>query len=130
MSTRPSAHSAPASLTPAQGVVVALLRMAIGCHFLYEGVVKIVHKGWTSAEYLAQARGWWAGGFDWIAAHASVLHVVDAANIAALTLGGLALMFGLFTRAASAAIAPVAAQRGLDPRGSGARVNRTPSLKK
>ena len=43
------------------------LRMVIGWHFLYEGIVKLMIPGWTSADYLTVS-GWiFAPFFHWIA---------------------------------------------------------------
>ena len=36
--------------------VLLLLRIAVGWHFLYEGVVKLFDPGWSSAGYLAESR--------------------------------------------------------------------------
>ena len=35
-----------------QEALLVLLRVAIGWHFLYEGVVKILNPGWTAAGFL------------------------------------------------------------------------------
>lgn len=81
--------------------VLSLLRMAIGWHFLYEGIVKLTNPGWTSASYLLESRWLFAGFFNWIAAHPGVLQVVDVLNIWGLILVGLGLMLGLLTRYAA-----------------------------
>ena len=36
---------------------LALLRVLIGWHFLYEGIVKVYNPDWTSFGYLATAQG-------------------------------------------------------------------------
>ncbi len=85
----------------AQRVGLMLLRMAIGWHFLYEGLVKLTADGWSSASYLAESR-WLLGGlFEWIVVHPSVLAVVDQLNIWGLLLIGLGLFLGVFTRVAA-----------------------------
>jgi len=83
------------------GLVV--LRVAIGWHLLYEGIVKLLMPNWTSAAYLEISRWIFGGFFQWIASTPSLLKVVDLVNIWGLILIGLALMLGFFTRGASIA---------------------------
>ncbi|MBW7995899.1 MAG: DoxX family membrane protein [Candidatus Glassbacteria bacterium] len=84
-----------------QTVGLMLLRMAVGWHFLYEGLVKLLDPGWSSAGYLAGSQ-WILGGlFDWILAHPAALAAVDLLNIWGLLLIGLGLFLGMFTRAAA-----------------------------
>lgn len=71
------------------------LRIAIGWHFLYEGVSKLLIPNWTSADYL-QVSGWiFAPFFHWIADTPSVLAMVDWINIIGLIVVGLTLLFGI-----------------------------------
>ena len=42
-------------LSTFQLVVVTLLRIAIGWHFLYEGVVKLLNPNWSSAAFLIES---------------------------------------------------------------------------
>jgi uncharacterized membrane protein YphA (DoxX/SURF4 family) len=86
-----------------QEAVLILLRMAIGWHLLYEGLVKLVSPGWTSAPFLAESRWLFSGLFHWIAAHPAVLWVVDRLNAWGLVLIGLALLLGAFSRFAALA---------------------------
>ncbi len=81
--------------------VLSILRIAIGWHFLYEGIVKLTSTGWTSASYLLESRWMFAGFFHWIAAHPGVLQVVDVVNIWGLILVGLGLMLGFLSRYAT-----------------------------
>ena len=81
--------------------VLTFLRIAIGWHFLYEGIVKLTTSGWTSASYLLESRWMFAGLFHWIAAHPSILQVVDVINIWGLILVGLGLMLGMLSRYAA-----------------------------
>ena len=85
-----------------QEVFLLLLRIAIGWHLLYEGFVKLVSPGWTSAPFLAESRWLFSGAFHWIAAHPAVLWVVDQLNVWGLLLIGLGLVLGAFTRLAAA----------------------------
>ena len=79
---------------------VSLLRMAIGWHFLYEGVVKIAAESWSSQSYLANTTGFFSPFYHWLAA-SSAIGFVDWLNIIGLILIGLALFLGCFTRIAS-----------------------------
>ena len=84
-----------------QTVGLMLLRIAVGWHFLYEGLVKLTADNWSSAAYLAESR-WLLGGlFQWIVAHPAALAVVDQLNIWGLILIGLGLFLGAFTRVAA-----------------------------
>lgn len=83
--------------------ILFILRIAVGWHFLYEGIVKVLDPSWTSAGYLVEARWIFSGFFHWIVAHEYVLAVVDFINMWGLVLIGLGLFFGCFTRAASIA---------------------------
>lgn len=86
------------TLTKSQLLFVTLLRMAIGWHFLYEGIVKVLQSGWSSASYLLHARWLLSEFFHWIANHPPAIKVVDFLNMWALIVFGLCLMLGLLTR--------------------------------
>jgi len=81
-----------------QLIMLVLLRMAIGWHFLYEGAVKIINPDWSSFGYLMDSKGIFAGLFTSMATHQGVLQVVDFLNMWGLFLIGVGLMLGLFTR--------------------------------
>jgi len=87
--------------TTAQLVGLVVLRVLIGWHFLYEGVAKLLNPYWTSASYLLESKGPFAGFFHYLANHPSVLNVVDPVNIWALILIGLALVCGCLSQLAS-----------------------------
>ena len=89
------------TLTRTQNLLLAVLRITIGWHFLYEGISKILIPDWTSAGYLENSRWLLSGFFHWIASNGTALAVVDWMNIIGLTAVGLALVIGLFTRFAS-----------------------------
>src|SRR5262245_32862464 len=74
------------------------LRMLVGWHFLYEGLVKVQNPNWTAADFLAQSQGFFSGAFRWLVAEPSRLAVVDALNGWGLVLIGIGLMAGLLTR--------------------------------
>lgn len=77
------------------------LRMLIGWHLLYEGLVKLVNPDWSSAGFLLDSQWIFKGLFHAMAANQSVLAVVDFLNVWGLILVGLGLILGLLTRAAT-----------------------------
>ncbi len=81
--------------------LVTFLRIAIGWHFFYEGVSKLLIENWSSYSYLANTSGLLSGFYHWLAASPAVLKIVDLLNIYGLILIGLALFTGLFIRLAS-----------------------------
>lgn len=82
--------------------VLVIIRMAIGWHFLYEGISKFLAPAWSSYNYLLTSRWIFEDFFHGIARNANALAVADFLNIWGLTLIGLALVFGVFTRIAAA----------------------------
>jgi uncharacterized membrane protein YphA (DoxX/SURF4 family) len=87
-----------------EALVITVLRMAIGWHFLYEGIAKVVvivsGNGWSSQSYLANTTGFFSPFYHWIAASPAI-GIVDWLNIIGLIFIGLALFFGYFTRLAA-----------------------------
>jgi thiosulfate dehydrogenase [quinone] large subunit len=90
------------TLTTPQTIAIVALRVAIGWHFLYEGLSKLTNPGWSASGYLLQSRGPFAGLFRSMAADASVLANVNLLNKWGLTAIGLGLILGCFTRLAAA----------------------------
>jgi uncharacterized membrane protein YphA (DoxX/SURF4 family) len=84
-------------------VLVTFLRVAIGWHFLYEGVSKLMVSGWTSYSYLANTTGFAAGFYHALAANPVVVSMVDFMNVWGLIAIGLALFLGVLIRYASLA---------------------------
>ncbi len=82
-------------------IAITVLRVVVGWHFLYEGIAKLTSPSWSAAGYLKQARGPFAGLFKWLAAEPNLLANADLVTMWGLTLVGLLLMLGLFTRLAS-----------------------------
>jgi len=83
-------------------IAIMVLRVVIGWHFLYEGVSKLTSTTWSAAGYMKASRGPLAEFFRWIA---SQPHLLDNANLITmygLTIVGVLLMLGLFTRLAAA----------------------------
>ena len=81
--------------------ILALLRIIIGWHFLYEGLVKIFDPAWSAKSFLEGSRWIFGDLFRWMASSDTGMRIVDTANEFGLTLIGLALILGLFTRLAS-----------------------------
>ncbi|MEM6842379.1 MAG: DoxX subfamily [Bacteroidota bacterium] len=88
------------SLSPPQLNVLIILRIVIGWHFLYEGVVKLYSSGWSAAGYLNDSQGLFAPMFKAIAANPSLMSAVDFLNTWGLVAVGLGLIVGLLTQAA------------------------------
>ena len=80
---------------------LATLRIIIGWHFLYEGLIKIMDPSWTARPFLEGSRWIFGDIFRMMAANDSVMKLIDLANSVGLTLIGIALILGLMTRLAS-----------------------------
>lgn len=79
-------------------LIITLFRVAIGWHFLYEGLAKLWDTNWSAEGYLANATGPFAGFYHWMASSETLMSIIDPVNIAALILIGLALFLGLAVR--------------------------------
>ena len=82
-------------------IAIALMRVFVGWHFLYEGIAKLTAPSWSAAGYLKQARGPFAGLFKSLAAQPDLLANADLITMWGLTAVGVLLVLGLFTRIAS-----------------------------
>ena len=83
-------------------MMMTVLRMLIGWHFLYEGIWKLIQPGgWSAAGYLRMSNGFAAPLFHHIAETQSLLRVCDLMNMWGLTLIGLGLLFGVLVRPAA-----------------------------
>jgi thiosulfate dehydrogenase [quinone] large subunit len=89
--------------TKLQSFSLVVLRITIGWHFLYEGGVKVLNPHWTSKAYLLDSGGFLKDFFVQLAGNQAVLTVSDYANAWGLTLIGLSLLLGIFTRYSSIA---------------------------
>jgi thiosulfate dehydrogenase (quinone) large subunit len=89
--------------TLARGPMIAItvLRVLVGWHFLYEGITKVTASSWTAAGYMKAARGPFADFFRWIAGQPNLLDNANLVTMYGLTIVGLLLVLGLFTRLAS-----------------------------
>ncbi|TVR73838.1 MAG: DoxX family protein [Marinilabiliales bacterium] len=82
-------------------IIVTAVRIAVGWHFLYEGLIKLFNPGWTSFGYLSNTSGFLSGFYHWLASDPVTLGIVDTLNVWGLILVGIALFTGLFVRAAA-----------------------------
>ncbi len=82
-------------------LIITLFRVAIGWHFLYEGLAKLWAANWTATGFLANATGPFAGFYRWMASSEGLMNIIDPVNIAALVLIGLALFLGIAIRYAA-----------------------------
>jgi uncharacterized membrane protein YphA (DoxX/SURF4 family) len=83
------------------GLLMNILRILIGWHFLYEGLSKLAMDNWSSYAYLIESKWLLSGFFHWIIANPTVLAITDFLNIWGLILIGAGLFLGLLTRWAS-----------------------------
>jgi uncharacterized membrane protein YphA (DoxX/SURF4 family) len=81
--------------------LLTVIRIAVGWHFMYEGITKIIAGNWSSAPYLAGSRWIFAPLFNAMASNAGVIHVVDFVNEWGMILIGAGLILGFLTRWAS-----------------------------
>ncbi len=77
---------------------LVVLRVAIGWHFLFEGLAKLSDPEWSSYFYLMDSKGIFAGFFKMLAENEQTLNIVNYLNIWGLILIGLFLMLGLFSK--------------------------------
>ena len=81
-----------------QAVALNTLRLVVGWHILYEGLIKLFNPGWSARPYLLDAGGFLAGLFSYIADSPAVMAVIDPLNIWLLIIIGLALILGVKTK--------------------------------
>ncbi|MBE0655896.1 MAG: DoxX family membrane protein [Bacteroidales bacterium] len=86
------------NLDTPQKISLVVLRVAIGWHFLYEGITKILNPTWTAYGYLMDSEGFLSGLFANMASNPGTMQIVDFMNIWGLTLIGLGLMSGFLTQ--------------------------------
>jgi uncharacterized membrane protein YphA (DoxX/SURF4 family) len=81
--------------------IFSILRIFVGWHFLYEGIVKLFNPNWSSASYLMESKWLFSGFFHWLISNNTTLSLVDFINTWGLIIIGLCLFIGIFSRIAS-----------------------------
>ena len=80
-----------------QTIVLVLLRLVVGYHFLFEGMDKLFDPNWTSTGFLLQSNWLFADIFHSLVESSIILSVVDFMNIWGQILIGIGLLLGLFS---------------------------------
>ena len=76
---------------------MVLLRVLIGWHFLYEGVIKLFNPSWTAKFYLMSSEGFAKTLFQGLAGD-GIIGIVDFFNVACLVFVGLTLVLGIWEK--------------------------------
>jgi len=84
-------------------IIITIIRVAIGWHFLYEGCIKHFADNWSAESFLNNSQSFLSGFYYWLAASPERLTVIDFLNVWGLVLIGLALFLGVLVRWASLA---------------------------
>ena len=82
-------------------IAITVMRVIVGWHFLYEGIAKLTSSTWSAAGYMRASRGPFADLFRWIASHPQMLDKANLITMYGLTIVGVLLILGLFTRLAA-----------------------------
>lgn len=80
---------------------LVILRVFIGWHFLYEGMVKVLNPGWSAKAYLMDSKGIFGQFFVNMSSNPGLMKYVDFFNEWALVAIGLGLILGCFARLSS-----------------------------
>ena len=78
-------------------IILVIMRLLIGYHFLHEGFTKLFNNNWTAAPFLLQADWIFSGLFHSLAANQTVLSIINFLNIWGQILIGLSFIIGLFS---------------------------------
>ena len=81
--------------------LLVILRVLIGWHFLYEGIIKFQNPNWSAIGYLLDSKGFLSKIFYSLAGDPTVLDVVNFLNIWGLIVIGIGLILGCFTKIAT-----------------------------
>ena len=82
-------------------IAITALRVIVGWHFLYEGIAKLTSPSWSAAGYMRASRGPFSAFFRWIAGNPQLLDNANLITMYGLTIVGVLLILGLFTRLAA-----------------------------
>ena len=88
----------PTNYSNCQIISLTFLRVLIGWHFLFEGLMKLYTPGWTAKSYLLGSVGPFSSVFHALASNQTILSIVDNMNEWGLVLIGLGLFIGLFEK--------------------------------
>ena len=91
------------SLKKSKIVFFIILRIVIGWHFLYEGIVKLFNPEWSAYNFLANSKGLLSSVFTWLTNSSTVMSFIDLLNIWGLIFIGVGLILGCFTQLAAIA---------------------------
>jgi thiosulfate dehydrogenase [quinone] large subunit len=80
-----------------QQFVLVLLRVLIGWHFLYEGLLKLLSPSWSAKRYLMSSESFLDNFFAWLSSDA-MIGIIDFMTIALLLIVGLTLILGIFEK--------------------------------
>ncbi len=86
------------SYSRSQLILLVILRVVIGWHFLYEGIAKLVNPDWCSVGFLLDSGGVLSQFFISLASNPEILSIVDFLNVWGLITIGLGLILGFLTR--------------------------------
>ncbi|MDH6356675.1 DoxX family membrane protein [Parabacteroides sp. PF5-9] len=89
------------SYSKSQLTWLMLLRLFIGWHFMYEGIVKVINPKWTALPYLLDSKGFAAPFFLKLSQSADMMALVNFANAYGLLLIGLGITLGFLYRLSS-----------------------------
>lgn len=89
------------SYSKSQLTWLMMLRLFIGWHFMYEGLVKIMNPHWTSLPYLLDSKGPASSFFITLTQNPDLMSFINLANEYALLLIGLGLTLGFLYRLSS-----------------------------
>jgi thiosulfate dehydrogenase [quinone] large subunit len=78
---------------------LVILRVLIGWHLLYEGIVKLLNPYWSATEYLRESQWILTTLLRWMTENALIMQIVDLINIWGLIIIGIGLIAGFATRA-------------------------------
>jgi len=78
--------------------LLCIFRIAIGWHFLYEGIAKLLDPEWSALGYLQVSRWWFTDFFQWLGSNSILLTIVDCLVIWGLIMIGLALILGFLNK--------------------------------
>jgi thiosulfate dehydrogenase [quinone] large subunit len=92
---------AAAQLSRSAMIAIVFLRIVIGWHILYEGIAKLTSPSWSAVGYMRASRGPFSALFKSIANNPQMLDNANLITMYGLTIVGVLLMLGLFTRLAA-----------------------------